>query len=80
MIWLGWLAVALARTQRHAALARLQHAVSTQLSASSEFAFDEYFHGLTGQPSGASQMAYSATGMLFLRAASDPACLSLFAP
>lgn len=80
MIWLGWLAVALARAHRHAALARLQHAVAAQLSASPEFAFDEYFHGRTGKPSGVSQMAYSATGMLFLRAASDPVCLTLLAP
>lgn len=80
MIWLGWLALALARTNRHAALERLRDAVGAQLSAHQDFSFEEYFHGLTGQPMGTTRMAYSATGMLFMRTATEPARLSLLAP
>ncbi len=80
MIWLGWLAVALARTGRRAALDRLRETVAAYVSSHHSFAFEEYFHGLTGQPGGTSQMAYSATGVLFLRSAAEPDCLSLLAP
>ena len=44
------------------------------------FTFEEYFHGMTGQPAGTSAMAYSATGLLFLLAAAEPDSLSLLAP
>ena len=79
-IWLGWLALAMAATGRARELARLQVAVAAQLAAHPAFAFEEYFHGLTGVPSGTAQMAYSATGLIFLRAASDPRTLTLLAP
>jgi hypothetical protein len=77
MIWLGWLALALARTQRNAPLARLGDAVDAQLTAHGAFAFDEYFHGLTGEPGGTRHMAYSATGLLFTRIAREPHRLSV---
>ena len=45
-----------------------------------EFAFEEYFHGTTGQPAGTEQMAYSATGVLFIDASAAVERLSLLAP
>ena len=78
-IWLGWLALALARTARHESLARLQQAVTTHVGAAPGFAFEEFFHGLTGRPGGTTGMAYTATGILFLHAAAEPAaCTALF--
>ena len=80
MIWLGWLALALARTGRRDPLDRLERAVAQHLSAHPEFAFEEYFHGTTGQPAGTAQMAYSATGVLFIDASAAVERLSLLAP
>lgn len=77
-IWLGWLALALARTGRAAQLHTLRQLVHAHLSAFPDFAFEEYFHGLTGAPSGTPHMAYSATGVLFLSQADAPVARSLF--
>ena len=79
-IWLGWLALALARTGRLDSLARLSQAMATRLSASGGFAFEEFFHGHTGRPGGTTHMAYSATGIIFLRTATEPAVGALLAP
>ena len=79
-IWLGWLALALGRTGRHDAIGQLLQTMTTQLTAPAGFAFEEYFHGLTGVPGGTAGMAYSATGIVFLRAACEPAMRSVFAP
>ena len=79
-IWLGWLALALARTGRHDALARLNRAMATQLAATGDFAFEEFFHGRTGVPGGTTGMAYSATGIIFLGVAREPALHAVFAP
>ena len=79
-IWLGWLALALARTGRHDALARLNRAMATQLAAAGDFAFEEFFHGRTGVPGGTTGMAYSATGIIFLGAAREPALHAVLAP
>lgn len=79
-IWLGWLALALARTGRHDALARLNQAMARQLAAAGGFAFEEFFHGRTGVPGGTTGMAYSATGIIFLGAAGEPALPAVFAP
>ena len=68
-IWLGWLALGLAQTGRAAQLDRLRSLVDAHVSALQTFAFDEYFHGLTGTPGGVTQMAYSATGFVFLELA-----------
>lgn len=69
-IWLGWLARALVQKNRHADLDRLRSIVATRIEARSDFLFHEYLHGTTGKPSGTSHMAYSATGLILLHAAS----------
>jgi hypothetical protein len=76
MIWLGWLSLALARSNRDADLRTLRDLVEARLRSLPGFAFEEYFHGLTGAPAGTKRMAYSATGLVFLHAAAGP--LSLF--
>lgn len=68
-IWLGWLALGLARTGRAAELDRLRQLVDERVTSRKDFAFDEYVHGLTGAPGGVTQMAYSATGLVFLERA-----------
>ena len=68
-IWLGWLALGLARTDRAAELDRLRQLVHERVTSRRDFAFDEYVHGLTGSPGGVTQMAYSATGLVFLELA-----------
>ena len=79
-IWLGWLAVALARTGRAADLVRLRALVRARLAAAPGFRFDEFLHGETGAPGGTPEMAYSATGLIFLAEADSPAAAQLFAP
>jgi hypothetical protein len=79
-IWLGWLALALAHTGRSAELARLRAMVDARLAMRRDFAFEEYLHGLTGEPSGTPHMAYTATGIVMLRAAGSDAQRRLFAP
>jgi len=68
-IWLGWLALGLAHTGRAAQLDRLRRLVDDRVRSRTDFAFDEYLHGLTGVPGGVTQMAYSATGVIFLELA-----------
>ena len=79
-IWLGWLALALAHTGRTGDLARLRALVEARLAAQADFAFEEYWHGLTGAPGGTPSMAYTATGLLFLRMADDASALALLRP
>ncbi len=76
-IWLGWLALALARHGRHTDLHALRAALHSALGTIERYGFQEYLHGVTGVPGGVEQMAYSATGLLFLQVASDPERLSL---
>lgn len=71
MIWLGWLGLALARTERHADFRTLRDMVDAHLRSLPDFAFEEYFHGRTGAPAGTTRMAYSATGIVFLHAAGE---------
>ncbi len=78
-IWLGWLALAFARTGRQDARERLTRTLASLPALGDGFAFEEYFHGRTGVAMGTAQMAYTATGLLFFRAAGDPAALALFA-
>lgn len=78
-IWLGWLAVALARTGRAGELARLRALAGEVLARQPGYAFQEYFHGLTGEPGGTPRMAYSASGLVFLRLADAPPARALFA-
>lgn len=77
MIWLGWLALGLARTGRRGAIDNLRNAVRVRLTANATYGFEEYFHGLSGMPLGTAQMAYSATGLVFLDLARDPKRLGL---
>ena len=76
-IWLGWLALALARHDRHADLDALRTSLHAALAAPERYKFEEYLHGVTGVPGGVEQMAYSATGLLFLQMASTPERLTL---
>ena len=77
MIWLGWLALGLARTGRREGLDTLVDAVSARLPVNGTYEFEEYFHGLSGMPLGTTQMAYSATGLVFLDLARSPEKLGL---
>ena len=78
-IWLGWLALALARTGRLAELERLRGLVDERLGAVADFGFEEYLHGLTGAPGGTPRMAYTATGIVFLALADSAAARRLLA-
>ncbi|HEY0779978.1 MAG TPA: hypothetical protein VGD56_18580, partial [Gemmatirosa sp.] len=49
-IWLGWLALALARLGRTGDLARLRALVAARLAALPGYAYEEYLHGVTGAP------------------------------
>lgn len=77
-IWLGWLSLALARHGRIADVERLDDALAARLNASYEF--EEFLHGVTGFPGGVAGMAYSATGLLFMREALIPQHLGLILP
>ena len=77
-IWLGWLALGLARAGRPAPLARLRMLVGERVESLETFAFDEYLHGTTGTPGGVTHMAYSATGMVFLEVAGSEAQTRVF--
>ena len=77
MIWLGWLALGLAAGGRQGELDRLCNAVAARLRAIGRYGFDEYLHGLSGMPLGTPQMAYSATGIVFLSLARTPERLGL---
>ena len=78
-IWLGWLALALAHTGRDTALQQLRALVNARLATLPDYGFEEYFHGATGESLGTPQMAYSATGLVFLDRATEPGTRALFA-
>ena len=77
-IWLGWLALALARNGRLADLHRLRSTMLTRLGRIAGFGFEEYLHGITGEPGGTPRMAYTATGLVFLHVARSAERLALF--
>lgn len=79
-IWLGWLALAYAQAGMTEALGRLQALTIARVGDGATFAFEEYLHGLTGEARGTPQMAYSATGLVFMKLASAPATQQFFAP
>jgi Alkaline and neutral invertase len=79
-IWLGWLAVALALEGNGAALDRLREAAARALAALPNFTFEEFLHGRSGAAGGTAHMAYTATGLTFLRLADAPAVRQLLAP
>ena len=76
-VWLGWLALALARAGRDADLAVLRGLVAARLTEHPRFAFEEYFHGRTGEPRGTPRMAYTATGLVLLHLADGDAARRL---
>lgn len=77
-IWLGWLSLALARHDRTPDVERLDAALRRRLPA--DYGFEEYLHGVTGEPGGVAGMAYSATGLLFVSEARAPRRLELIRP
>ena len=77
-IWLGWLGLGLARSGRLAELDQLRTLVDAQVRGNAEFRFHEYLHGTTGVPGGVTDMAYSATGLVFLEHAASDAQVALF--
>ena len=79
-IWVGWLALGLAQTRRFEELERLRRVFDTRVGSLSEFAFEEYLHGVTGKPGGVAQMAYSATGIIFLHSAGSDHHTRLLSP
>lgn len=78
-IWLGWLALALARHGRLTDLDRLRTTLASRLATPGRYGFEEFLHGLTGEPGGTAGMAYSATGVLLLHVAGSPEPLALLA-
>lgn len=79
-IWLGWLALALARHGRLPDLERLRTSLARRLDSVPRYDFEEYLHGLTGAPGGTSGMAYSATGVMLMDAPRAPQRLALLLP
>ena len=79
-IWLGWLALAFAHAGRADDLARLRALVEARVAAQPDFAFEEYWHGVTGVAGGTPSMAYTATGLLYLRVADEASSLALLRP
>ena len=77
-VWLGWLALALARAGRAGDLARLRAEVGRRLDAAPGYAFEEYLRGDTYAPGGTPHMAYSATGLVLLALADDAGRTALF--
>lgn len=79
-IWLGWLALAQAQLHRADQLARLRRATAHAFERIPVFSFEEYLHGHTGAAGGTPHMAYSATGLVFVRLAGSDAHRELLAP
>jgi len=78
-IWLGWLGLAFAQTGITRSLSHLRALTEGRVGDGQPFGFEEYLHGATGQPLGTTQMAYSATGLAFLRLAMEPRTQQFFA-
>ena len=68
-IWLGWLALAFAQSGRARHLELLREQVNAHLGRLAHFDFEEFLHGASGAPGGTPRMAYTATGLVFLRLA-----------
>jgi hypothetical protein len=79
-IWLGWLALGQVQLGVEDHLARLRAVTATAMGRLKAFAFEEYLHGLTWVAGGTPQMAYTATGLTFLRLAGSDAQRALLTP
>ncbi len=79
-IWLGWLGLAAAQYGRLDVLATLRRLMTRSLHAHPDFAFEEFLHGVTGEPGGTTGMAYSATGLIFLKLAGTEGSQRLLSP
>lgn len=79
-IWLGWLALAQAQAGAIAHLARLRDITNSALQGLPKFDFEEYLHGRTGAAGGTPRMAYTASGLVFLRLAGSDAQRALLTP
>ena len=77
-IWLGWLSLALGHTDKLAAMGRLQELTAARIGDGHPFAFEEFLHGVSGVPGGTAQMAYSATGLVFMRHAGTSSTQKFF--
>jgi hypothetical protein len=79
-IWLGWLALALARHRRPADVEHVATSLERRLAAAPRYDFEEFLHGTTAVPAGTPGMANSATGLLLIDAARAPQGLELLLP
>jgi hypothetical protein len=77
-IWLGWLALGLAVRGHTEDLVSLRDLALDMLRSSTTFRFHEFLHGMTLAPGGMSDMAYSATGIVFLTLAGSSAQRRVF--
>lgn len=80
-IWLGWLSVALSLWNKDEALDTLFKTASNYLDKNAnQFDFDEYIAADTMQPNGTKQLAYTATGIVFLSLAKNGYDFSVLQP
>jgi glycogen debranching enzyme len=79
-IWLGWLALALAKQGRTTDLEQLDRSLAHRLDVVPRYDFEEFLHGTSGAPGGIPGMAYSATGLVLIDVARTPRRLELLAP
>lgn len=79
-IWLGWLALAEAQAGASAHLSRLRGITASKLHALDRFDFEEYLNGRSGAAGGTPRMAYTATGLVFLKLAGSDAQRALLTP
>ena len=77
-IWLGWLALAYAKHNRHEDAERLRMLTHQHIAQLTHFDFEEYFHGRSGASLGTPGMAYTATGLVFLDTAATAPLDTLF--
>ena len=60
-------------------MGRLQELTAARIGDGHPFAFEEFLHGVSGVPGGTAQMAYSATGLVFMRHAGTSSTQKFFA-
>ena len=70
-IWLGWLALSLAKNGKVSYLSKLVQMTTDYLNQNKAFNFEEYLSADELKPQGTPQLCYTATGILFLSLAQD---------